>query len=80
MSGAGSIRLAIAVAKFVGQVKGVAATRFNKLGATEEPLYWQGEYGALSFDAKRLPHVMRSDCHTSWPTSSVRKNTMRRAR
>ena len=48
----------IAVAKFVGQIKGVAATRFNKLGIRETPLYWQGEYGAFSFDGKRLTHVV----------------------
>jgi putative transposase len=48
----------IAVAKFVGQIKGVAATRFNKLGIRETPLYWQGEYGAFSFDSKRLPYFV----------------------
>ena len=48
----------IAISKFVGQVKGVAATRFNKLGIREAPLYWQGEYGAFSFDSKRLAHVV----------------------
>ena len=45
---------AIAVAKFVGQVKGATATRFNK-GGFDAVLYWQEEYGAFSFDGKRLP-------------------------
>jgi REP element-mobilizing transposase RayT len=48
----------LAVSTFVGQVKGVSSARFNK----EQPgrkLYWQAEYGAFSFDKKRLPHVIR---------------------
>jgi putative transposase len=47
----------VAVARFVGQIKGVAATGFNKLGIRDTPLHWQGEYGAFSFDGKRLAHV-----------------------
>ena len=45
----------IAVSTFVGQVKGVASTRFNKSGTRAEPLFWQEGYGAFTFDAKRLP-------------------------
>jgi putative transposase len=48
---------AIAVAKFVGQVKGATATRFNK-GGFGAILYWQEEYGAFSFDGKRLPNFV----------------------
>ena len=48
---------AIAVAKFVGQVKGATATRFNK-GGFGAVLYWQEEYGAFSFDGKRLPNFV----------------------
>lgn len=48
---------AIAVAKFVGQVKGATATRFNK-GNFGAVLYWQEEYGAFSFDGKRLPNFI----------------------
>ncbi len=44
----------LAVAKFIGQVKAVAATRFNKSGAPGGPLFWQEEYGVFSFDGKRL--------------------------
>lgn len=47
----------IAVAKFVGQIKGVAATRFNK-SQDEVSLYWQEGYGVFSFNAKRLPNYV----------------------
>jgi REP element-mobilizing transposase RayT len=47
-----------AVAKFVGQVKGVASTRFNKVGSNGGPFSWQAEYGAFSFDQKRLPNYV----------------------
>jgi putative transposase len=53
-----SIPPSVAVAKFVGQIKAVASVRFNRLGVKEAPLYWQGEYGAFSFDSKRLPHFV----------------------
>lgn len=48
----------IAVARFIGQVKAVASTKFNKSGLNSMPLYWQGEYGVFSFDGKRLPHYI----------------------
>ena len=48
---------AVAVAKLVGQVKGVAAAKFNK-GGFSTILYWQDEYGAFSFDGKRLPNIV----------------------
>ena len=47
----------IAVAKFIGQIKAVASTRFNK-SHPNMPFFWQGEYGAFSFDAKRLPNYI----------------------
>ncbi|MEJ5197997.1 MAG: IS200/IS605 family transposase [Anaerolineae bacterium] len=47
----------IAVARFVGQVKAVASTRFNKL-QMGNAFFWQEEYGAFSFDGKRLPHYI----------------------
>jgi putative transposase len=46
---------AVSVSKFVGQVKGVASTRLNKSGVSDVRFEWQDEYGAFSFDAKRLP-------------------------
>lgn len=48
----------IAVAKFIGQVKAVASTKFNKSGLRELPLFWQEEYGVFSFDGKRLPNYI----------------------
>ncbi len=47
----------MAVATFVGQVKGVASALFNKEHA-EMPFAWQAEYGVFSFDKKRLPNVV----------------------
>jgi len=47
----------IAVATFVGQVKGVASALFNKEHA-EMHFAWQAEYGVFSFDKKRLPNVV----------------------
>lgn len=48
----------ISVAKFIGQVKGISATRFNKSGRSNTPLRWQEGYGVFSFDAKRLPNYV----------------------
>jgi putative transposase len=48
----------IAVAKFIGQVKAVASTKFNKSGLSTTPFFWQEEYGAFSFDGKRLPNYI----------------------
>ena len=48
----------LAVATFVGQVKGVASSKINKLRLTEEPFAWQEEYGAFTFDRKRLQNFV----------------------
>ncbi len=48
---------AIAVAKFIGQIKAVASTKFNKSGRGEV-FFWQEEYGVFSFDGKRLPNYI----------------------
>lgn len=53
-----SIPPKIAVSKFIGQIKAVASTKFNKSPADRSPLFWQEEYGAFSFDAKRLPNYI----------------------
>jgi putative transposase len=53
-----SIPAKIAVATFVGQIKAVASTKFNKADSNRPPFYWQEEYGAFSFDAKRLPNYI----------------------
>lgn len=49
---------AIAVAKFIGQVKAVASTKYNKSGQGATPFFWQEEYGVFSFDGKRLPNYI----------------------
>lgn len=48
---------AIAVARFVGQIKGVSAAQTNR-GGFSPIVQWQREYGAFSFDAKRLPNFV----------------------
>lgn len=48
----------VALATFIGQVKGVASARFNQSRQCSEPFYWQEEYGAFSFDGKRLPNYV----------------------
>jgi putative transposase len=48
----------IAVAKFIGQIKAVASTKFNKSDASEVAFFWQEEYGVFSFDGKRLPNYI----------------------
>ncbi len=53
-----SIPPKIAVARFVGQIKAVASTRFNQSAPDGPPFFWQEEYGAFSFDAKRLPNYV----------------------
>ncbi len=53
-----SIPPKIAVSTFIGQIKAVASTKFNKSGHPETPFFWQNEYGVFSFDAKRLPNYI----------------------
>lgn len=53
-----SIPPKIAVSKFIGQVKAVAATKLNKSGLSSTPFYWQEEYSVFSFDRKRLPNFI----------------------
>ena len=48
----------LALADFIGKLKGSASARFNKSGLLDRPLYWQEEYGILSVDAKRLPRYV----------------------
>lgn len=49
-----SIPPKIAIATFIGQVKGVTSARFNSLPNCQIPLYWQEEYSVFSFDERRL--------------------------
>lgn len=49
----------IALATFIGQVKGVASAKVNREGILGDIRFsWQEEYGAFSFDRKRLPYVV----------------------
>jgi putative transposase len=52
-----SIPPRVSVTSFVSQVKAAASTKFNKR-SPEEPLHWAEEFGALTFDGKRLPYVI----------------------
>ncbi len=53
-----SIPPKIAVSTFIGQVKGVTSTKFNKSGIRDQSLFWQEEYGVFSFDRKRLANIV----------------------
>ena len=48
----------IAVARFVGQIKAIASTRFNQAHPDGPTFFWQSEYGAFTFDGKRLPNYI----------------------
>ncbi len=49
----------LSLSKFIGQIKAVATTKFNKTNHPEAPIYWQDEYAVFSFDEKRLPYYIR---------------------
>lgn len=49
----------IAVAKFVGEVKGNSSHYINHIVKSDFEFYWQDEYGVLSFGEKNLPAVVR---------------------
>jgi putative transposase len=54
-----SIPPSIAVANFVGQIKGITSAKFNTQFAMSDPKFaWQESYGAFSVDGKRLPHII----------------------
>ena len=44
-----SIPSKISVSKFIGQIKAVASTKFNKSHPNQPPFFWQNEYGAFTF-------------------------------
>ena len=49
----------IALSTFVGQVKGVSSAHTNKGQGLDAPRFaWQEDYGAFTFDAKRLPYLI----------------------
>jgi putative transposase len=45
-------------AKFIGQIKAVASTKFNKSYPDLPAFFWQAEYGVFTFDGKRLPNYI----------------------
>ena len=59
-----SIPPKIAIARFVGQVKGVSSARYNEevRQDLETRFYWQESYGIFSFDKKRLPYIVEYVC------------------
>ena len=52
-----SIPPRVTVAAFVDQIRNSATNRFNRR-APETPLRWADDYGAMTFDGKRLPYVI----------------------
>lgn len=54
-----SVPAQIALSTFVGQVKGVSSAHTNKDRELNTPRFaWQEDYGAFTFDAKRLPYLI----------------------
>ena len=53
-----SVPPALAIADFIGKVKGFASHEVNKAKLSASRFRWQQEYGAFSFDRKRLPYVI----------------------
>ena len=46
----------IAIATFIGQVKGASLAKLNKAASLPYAFSWQDEYSVFSLDRKRLPH------------------------
>jgi putative transposase len=72
-----SIPPKIAVAEFIGQIKGTSSFKINKLSGEDRGRFsWQTEYGALSFGERSLAtvvaYVNNQTTHhaenTLWPT------------
>ncbi len=54
-----SVPPTVALSTFVGKMKGVSSANTNKSQGPDAPRFsWQGEYGAFTVDAKRLPYVI----------------------
>lgn len=54
-----SIPPKIALAKFIGDIKGNSSHFVNHVVKPDFEFYWQDEYGVLSFGEKNLPAVVR---------------------
>ena len=68
----------VSVAHFVGQIKAVSATKFNHF--TAAIIVPGPEYGAFSFDAKRLPNYIgyverQKEHHQSNTTLAILERT-----
>lgn len=53
-----SIPPGIAVATFIGQIKGASAHWVNHLAEHPAPFHWQDGYGAISFGKRALPQLV----------------------
>ncbi len=56
---AASVPPKLALATFIGEVKGNTSHFVNHIIVPEYNLYWQDEYGVLSFAEKSLPSIVR---------------------
>ena len=56
---AASVPPKLALATFIGEVKGNTSHFVNHVIVPEFKLYWQDEYGVLSFGEKNLPYIVR---------------------
>jgi len=54
-----SIPPKLAIATFIGEVKGNSSHFVNHTVHPEFKFYWQDEYGVLSFSEKNLPAIVR---------------------
>jgi putative transposase len=54
-----SVPPSIALAQFVGQVKGNSSHFVNQHITLSTPFYWQTEYGVVSFGGKQLDMVVK---------------------
>ena len=48
----------ISIDNFVGQLKVASAARYNQPHPVSSTFGWQGDYGVISFDGKRLAHFV----------------------
>ena len=56
---AASVPPKLALATFIGELKGNTSHFVNHVIRPEFKLYWQDEYGVLSFGEKNLPYIVR---------------------
>lgn len=54
-----SIPPSLAIARFVGQVKGISSAVFNKQQTATFQLRWQDDYSVFSFSGKQLERVIQ---------------------